>query len=119
MTNQSTAKIVVGSLIGAALIHLALVACSSDSSSSGATYGAQDPTKDAHANTGGSTGSPSGTAPTPCKQWEIIASRSHTVFPKGSQVADADGDMVQAYVLPEGWEPYGGDDFVAMRRCVK
>jgi hypothetical protein len=118
MANQSTAKIVVGSLIGAALIHLAFVACSSDSSSSGATYGVQDPTKDAHADTGGSTGSPSGTAPPPCKQWEII-NRLYTSFPEGSQVDDGNGSMVQAHVLPEGWEPYGGENYVSMRRCVK
>lgn len=104
-TMNHRVSIILGSLVGAAAIHVALSACSGGSSS---------PTPDAHADASG------------CAQWQVaLVFGSPYITSTGKDIngdpSDA-GDFGNVGLVPAGWEPIGtaGEaGRLVLRRCVK
>ena len=109
--------LVLGSLAGAAAIHVALVACSSTTIVKSV---GQD--GDANAQT-----SPTGTgaATASCSQWQVQSFLPSTFTFKtvsrgGTDNGTIDLPYFDAFTLPAGWEPIGAGDYgaVTARKCV-
>jgi hypothetical protein len=107
--------VIVGSLIGTAVVHSVLVACSSNSSSSHSGGGSNMGEPDAHAQ-----------EMPACKQWQVQSFLAPKfTFVTVPEEDGTPGDKISLptfapFSLPPGWEPISAGDFgaVTARHCL-
>ncbi len=110
---MSRFRFVTYALFGALLIHVTLVACSSSPQ-----FG-QGPERAANAKAAGAS---------TCQQWEVKPFYAQSYVNAEISYPGPEGKPVnvsrpgfEAFALPAGWEPFGGESFGAVlaRHCAK